>query len=334
MKRMLMALGLGLGLTVSQSSYSDDEFTLQVRLNNTYELKAEYPVLVDKDRFVFSRYDKTGNAKEVVAVDPLLGTEKVLVDGNRDIRFLTDNVSYVTFYARGVGVPGRVNLLRKSDGRVFQSGRLSQGAEAAYFADTQLFLLQGRSRTAPYSQPASHWSVFDVPTLKFLREFDAPVVKNFVRFNQKVVFLDKKHVGIYDNNFREIYSASFPHEPVDNGYCDPESLIVASGMAVFVANCGEIYSFSLADGKLESRLRLDQRFYSLASDGSYLFAVPEAPANLPGNTSGVVIKLSTWKVVGKIEAMGSASYANGSNLAVMSFPKWNHGLVSVYAYAP
>lgn len=327
MKKIIVVLLM----IIYQPIYADDGLNIQVHLKRTYELYAEYPVFVDKDRFIFSRYDKTGNTKEVVSVDPLFGKEHILA-GGRDVLYLADTESYVAYFEPGPGVPGRVKLLRKSDGRVFQSVRLSQGAMKAIFVDDQLMVLQGWSRVAPYSKPASHWSVFDVPTLKFVREFDAPAVRTIVHLERETVFLDVQHIGIYSDNFGEKYSANFPHEPYLNGYCDPESLIVTNQMAVFMANCGEIYSFSLINGELKQRLRLYQRFYTLASDGKYLFAVPKDPASLSGYSGAVVIDLSNWKIVGKFKAMGYASYLNGSNLAVMSFPKWGKGLVSVYEY--
>jgi len=351
------------GLIISQFAYSDNELNVHVQLNHTYELKAQYPIVVDKDRFIFSRYDKTGNTKEIVSIDPLSGSEKILVGGNYDSRYLADNNLYVAFYVPGRSVPGKVKLLRKSDGKIFQSVRLAQGAFGAYFLHDQLMVLQilySIPKSTSYwnvpnlttlnldlltvlqkqkqekslgLQPISQWSVFNLPTLKFMREFDAPAVQKMVHLPQEVVMLTNNHIGLYDETLKEKFATDFPHEPIRNAYCEAESLIVLNRLAIFIANCGEIYSFSLTDGKLQSRLRLKQRFYSLASDGRYLFAVPKLPVDLPEAAAGVAIDLSTWKVVGRFQAMGGTTYANNSTLAVMSFPNWSKGKVSVYSYS-
>jgi hypothetical protein len=316
------------------NALADDRVPMIV-LDRAFEIKAEdsYAVRIEEGKLVFSRFTSSGNNKEIVVLDPFTRVEKVIVSGQRDARFVAEDATYFAYYDYFLDrVASPLILVNKSSGRNVGRVTIHDGAYDGFFRNNQLFTFPGILPPNSHNK-TSRVNVFEVPSLKFNRSFEILGNGYFFFWQDGIVSLGSSDIVIYDAMFNEKLRAVIPYTPVGNAYCGSSSLVNVKDTAIFVAQCGTVYSFSLVSGVLEERIKLPGKFYDLVTDGDLLFVIPKLETDVNNSCSAAIINLKHWEIVGTFKTKASTSaYANNGKLVIVSSLSWNRALVSMYTY--
>lgn len=335
-KQITMRIVIALwGMLLCPNALASDKVPVIV-LERAFEIKAEDSdsVRMSKGKLVFSRFATSGNNKEIVVRDPFTGSEKVIVSGQKDAWFIAEDDRYIAYYDYFLSrAASPLILVNKASRKNVGSIKIRDGAYVGFLKNNQLFAFHGILPPNPHNK-TSRVSVFEVPSLKFNRSFEIVGNGHFFLWQDGIVSLGSSDIVIYDAMFNQKLSASIPYTPVGNAYCGSSSLINVNDTAIFIAQCGTIYSFSLVRGVLEEKIKFPGKFYDLVPDGDLLFVIPKLESDVNNSCSAAIIDLKRWEIIERFKTKASISaYANNGKLVIVSRLSWDKALVSIYTYS-
>jgi len=322
-----------LGMLFCTNALASDPVPM-ILFERAFEIRAEDYIRMEKGKLVFSRFAPSGNNMEIVVLDPFTGSEKVIVSGQKDAWFIAEDDRYIAYYDHFLNrAASPLILVNKASGKIVGRIKISDGARVGLLKNNQLFAFHGI--LSPLTQQKTSWvSVFEVPSLKYSRSFEIVGNGHFFFWQDGIVSLGSSDIVIYDAMFNEKLSARVPYTLVGNAYCGSSSLINVNDRAIFIAQCGTIYSFSLVSGVLEEKIKFPCKFYDLVSDGGLLFVIPKVESDVNNSCSAAIIDLKRWEIIERFKTKVSISaYANNGKLVIVSRLSWDKALVSIYTHS-
>jgi hypothetical protein len=225
-------------------------------------------VRVNDGRVIFSHYDKTGNAHNIVAIDIVDGVPRNLAEGVRGGQFIAEDARYFVFSSDGSNARPLVVMDKLTNKRV-ATVRLQHEISWGHIARDRLLLLQKMGSSAHTATVL----VYTLPGLKFERSVEITGGKDTALWGDKIVSIGYK-LGIYDLDLREIAVVEMPEpDPNLRMNCGGGPLRIAGDRAVVGANCEKLAVVDLPNARIERIIPTASLFQSFAIAEGLLFTV-------------------------------------------------------------
>lgn len=263
---------------------------------------------IDGGRVVFSHYDQSGNAHNIVAMNIGDGTASNLVEGVRGGRFVAEDKRYLVYSSAGANANPLVLFDKRVNKRV-ASVRLQQTISWAHIDGDRLLLLQsGMSHNN-----AATVLVYRLPALQLERTAQITGGNDTALWGDKIVSIGYR-LGIYDLDLRQIAVVDLPvPDPSLRVNCGGGPLRISGDKAVVGANCGRLAVVDLPAAQVERIIPTDSLFQSFAIAQGLIFTVdPEGKAR-----DVRVFELASGRELARIGIDASFLAMQGNSLLAM-----------------
>jgi tetratricopeptide (TPR) repeat protein len=234
----------------------------------------ELPISFDGQHVIFSRYDKTGNAKELVFLNTRTGTIEETLGGLGFSfnHYLFSDEHYVI--TRDHGEPHRLIVFDRAKKTRLREVKFNQRITGAFVRDNRLHVVQVNN---PYHLADGGQALtYDLGTGKLLSS--APVMpSNTTLLYGEQVILTGHEIKAYDLAFKELGGFPVPTKSRQlNGSCELGPAKVVGDKLLVGANCGDIAIYDLKKRTLERTIPAFDPAYFNSFDvvGDLLFVAP------------------------------------------------------------
>jgi len=227
-------------------------------------------------RLVFSQYARSGNAHDVVALDPATGAAETLVSEVNNPIFLDENDSIVALsYTARFTIP--VGIFERKTGRLLRHKGLRKRILAGRILGDRLVAVQ-----------PGEGVVFDLKNLRVLSSVALPPTNRayFLRDDRILVVTPAKAL-LYDAEFNQIGELPAPVRPrLPLISCGIEFGGLVGAHIVLVRNCGDIVVYDLASRAIETIIPRSAAIVSVAAVGDLIVSLdtnaqrPDAEARI------------------------------------------------------
>lgn len=272
---------------------------------------------IDADRIAFSQYDKSGNTKNLVAVNIADGSVRNLVEGVQGGDFVAEDARYLAYRTEGVNANPLI-VFDKRAGKRVASTRLQSPIVWGHISGDRLLIAQ---RLDAHKAAIL---VYSLPGLKLERNVEIAGGPHFALWGEKIVSLGYK-LRIHDLDFKEIAVMDMP-EGVPNlgARCDPGPLRISGDKAVIGTNCLRLAIVDLPSARVEHILPTASNFQSFAISEGLIFTT-DALGEIPDVR---VIELSSGRELSRLKIDASFLAMQGKSLLAMKKREWRDPLVS------
>jgi hypothetical protein len=249
-----------------------------VLVANIDDLAIESPASFDGQHLIFSRYDRTGNGKELVFFNPRTSKVEATFDGlgTSYSHYLFSNKDYVITRDSSYGPVHRLLIFSRSTGKLIKELNLDRRITGAFIKNGKLYVTQNNSEYQIYFGGTG--LIYDLESTSLLKS--APLIgSSTVVLNGDDVLVLGYQAKAYDLDFNEVGSFTIPpRKPDKQSICELGPVKLAGGKLVVVANCGDILVYDLVTRSLERTIpSFDPAFFlSLDISGNLIFAAPSA----------------------------------------------------------
>lgn len=265
-------------------------------------------VRIDAGRAVFSHFDQTGNAYNIVAVNISDGGVRNLAEGVPGGMFVAEDGRYLVYSSVGTNARPLVVFDKLANKRVATT-RLRDVISWGYIAGDRLFVVQGG--IIQNSQVTV--LVYRLPGLKLERKTEITGGNDTALWGDKIVSIGNR-LGIYDLDLREVAVVDMPKpDPDHSSNCSHGPLYISGDKAVVSANCAQLAVIDLPSARIERIIPVASFFQSFVIAEGLLFSV-----DLDGNEPDVrVIELSSGRELARIGIDASFLAMQGKSLLAM-----------------
>lgn len=236
----------------------------------------ELPLAFDGKHIIFSRYDKSGNGKELVFLNPRTGNIDESFGGLSASysHYLYSDEQYVI--TRDIGPPHRLRVFDRTQKLPLREIKFNQRIAGAFVRDGKFYVTQNNN---PYHlSDGGQALTYDLSTGKLLS--NVPVIPSnaMLQYGNQVILIGYE-IKAYDNIFKEMGSFPKPAKSRElNGICEIGPAKIAVEKLIVGVNCGDIAIYDLKTRTLERTIpAFDPAFFnSFDVVGDLLFVAPGA----------------------------------------------------------
>jgi hypothetical protein len=246
-------------------------------------------VRLDNGRVVFSHYDESGNAHNVVLLDVADASVRTVVEGVPGARFVAEDERFLVYSSRGSNANPLVVRDKRGGARV-ASVRLRNDIRWGHIDGDRLILIQDSG------SQKSTVLVYRLPGLKLEHSTEIIGGNDTSLWNDKIVSIGFQ-LGIYDLQLRQMALVDMPARDPDSRFvCGGGPLRISGDKAVVGANCGQLVVVDLPSARIERGIRTESLYQSFDIADGLIFTV-----NSEGKEQNVrVIELSSGRELSRI----------------------------------
>jgi len=287
--------------TTPSDSASFSGGQLLTQLGVTEQYRPDYPTALIDHRLVFAQYDKTGNAKEIISLDPETREGSVIASGlqNPEKIFFSDSAVTVVLEA------GRLTVFDNATRKRRFHTRLPYEVKAATVVGNELWA----AGSPAFALGLSRYDLSTGAKISERVSERSPGGSQPIFWKDKLVGVISGQVALYDDNLAQLASAPAPKSEIyGNLGCTVHAPTVHDDLLIYQVSCGRIVVFDLKRFTALYELeRFDPSpFVAFDVVGDKLFVVPTEEQRKPRN--GAVFDLATGRrlAVLPIDASGIA----------------------------
>jgi hypothetical protein len=297
---------------------------LLTQLGVTEQYRPDYPTALIGHRLVFAQYDKTGNAKEIISLDPETREGSVIASGlhNPEKIFFSDSAVTVVLEA------GRLTVFDNATGKRRFHTRLAYEVKAATIVGNELWAAGSPSFALGLSR-------YDLSTGAKISERvseHSPGGSQPIFWKDKLVAVTSGQVALYDGNLAQLASAPAPKSEIyGNLGCTVHAPAVHNDLLIYQVSCGRIAVFDLKRFTALYELeRFDPSpFVAFDVVGDKLFVVPTEEQRKSKN--GAVFDLATGRRLAVLPIDASGIAIRGAVMAAyLPRPSYNKRPIGFY----
>lgn len=290
----------------------------------------ELPISFDGQHVIFSRYDKTGNAKELVFLNTRTGKIEETFGGlgGSFNHYLFSDEQYVI--TRDHGEPHRLVVFDRTKKTRLREIKFNQRITGAFIRDNRLHVIQVNNRY--HLADGGQALTYDLGSGNLLSS--APVMpSNTTLLYGKQIILTGYEIKAYDLAFKEL--GGFPAPPKSrqlNGSCELGPAKIAGDKLLVGANCGDIAIYDLKTRTLERTIPAfdPALFNSFDVVGDLLFVAPGSKETLPPNKARV-FDLHTGQEKAVLDIATYFLSIDGDRLITVPQYTWGHSDSNILA---
>jgi hypothetical protein len=220
-------------------------------------------------RLVFSQYAASGNAFDIVSLDPATLESTVLISERKGARLIANDERFVVIQQEG-DVARAVVVLDAASGQELGRVRLIQPVGWGRIDGERLLLVQG-SRAGGYGAEAPALA-YSLPDLKLIQSTRITGGNGTLSWKDAIVSLGRE-LTLYDANFERLGTIPLPLAAVrSNNSCGRRLQLVIGDQAFLTNGCGQINIVDLGSRALVRAIEGPSNFYYLQVIGDLLFA--------------------------------------------------------------
>ncbi len=263
----------------------------------------EIKCLIDGD-LVYSHYDDSGNAKNIVQFDFTTGNWTNLVEGKREPELITQNSKYIVFHTpHSASFP--IEVLNRKTGESLSRIRLKNSVQEAFIKGDRLVLFQG----SDFYSFKQRIAIFELPSLKFIEEVSIPGAR-LIAIKKNKIYTSisgskKRDIVVFDNNLKELGRLPMP-EPIEkiNISCSPSIEQTEDDRALLTANCGEMHILNLKSFSISQSIPRYSKTYSTALYDDLIFTT--AKDQTPENKNSIIVySITSGKELARLPVFAS-----------------------------
>jgi len=293
-------------------------------LDEQYILKSEYPMREIDGYLIYSRYDKTGNSKEIISLDPLTKKEEILVSGEHEAIFVAKNEEHIVYFDYRYDRSASPLLLsRVSDSKIIGKIKLHMYPHYSFLKNKELLVVEEGGGVL---EPTTHAAFFTVPDLKFKKEVEIFGDGTVISINNIFVSLGRDKVYLYDDGMNLLRSDTVPKESSEYSACTPRQILKISNNRVAFTKCYDLYTYDLNTFEVKKILMMGG-FYIYASDGRYMYAFP---TDVNASLKAKLFRISDNKLLSEISGLANYVLVKNNKIITLNFEK-NNANISIFS---
>lgn len=268
-----------------------DHFGLKlVRISNAY--RPSYIFGLERGRLIFSQYASSGNAHDIISLDPASGAAEILVSEVREGRYIDADDKFIAVTSQG-RLTRPLSIHDRKTGRLLRKKGLQRTILAGRIRGNRLVAVQ-----------PGEGVVFDMDSLQVVATKTLPALDRAVFLaNDLILTLSRNEANLYDENFNKVGVLPAPARPPHPRFgCGVDFGGSVGNRVVLQRNCGELVIYDLPSRAIERVIPRYAIHSSVAIVDELIFALNTSQFK-PGE-DGRVFDLLTGEELGALTLPG------------------------------